>query len=41
MDQFSKYGNLAPRIASQNAPKTLSKVRNVFILNISQRQIFN
>lgn len=41
MDQFSKYDDLTPRVASQNATKTLRKVRNIFILNTSQCQILN
>lgn len=41
MDQFSKHISLVPRVASQNAPETLSQTGDISILNAGQCQVFD
>lgn len=41
VDQFSKHIGLVPRVASQNAPETLSQAGDISILNAGQCQVFD
>lgn len=41
VDQFSKHIGLVPRVASQNAPESLSQAGDISILNADQCQVFD